>query len=483
MTIHATDLLDTSADALARALRAREVSCVELMQATLAQIGRLNPTRNAIVSLREPDALLAEARARDETLARDPAACGWLHGIPQAIKDLALTAGLRTTLGSPLLARWVPTEDALMVARMKAAGAVIIGKTNTPEFGLGSHTFNEVFGITRNAFDPTRSAGGSSGGAAVALATRMLAVADGSDAMGSLRNPAAWNNVFGLRPSAGRVPGWPASDVFLPSLGTEGPMARHVIDLARLLDIQAGPDPRVPGALQDRPGFAARLREAPPAPVRIGWLGDLDGHLALEDGVPTACESALLRLQHVGCAVEPTSPSFSPAAVWQTWLTTRHWTVAARLAPYMARPDARDRIKPEALWEHDEGVKLSAMQMHAASAARSTFYRQMLTLFERFDLLALPAAQCWPFPAEWRWPRQIAGRTMDSYHRWMETVIYATLAGLPAISIPAAFGPTGLPMGLQLIGPPQGDLPLLQLAARYEAAAQELLARRPAVAA
>jgi amidase len=472
--------LDLSAEALSRLIHARALSCRELMQATLERIERVNPRHNAIVSLRPADLLLREADEKDAALARDGERAGWLHGIPQAIKDIAPTAGLRTTMGSPLLADFVPAADGLMVARMKAAGCIVIGKTNTPEFGLGSHTFNEVFGVTRNAHDPARSAGGSSGGAAVALATRMLSVADGSDSMGSLRNPAAWNNVFGFRPSAGRVPFWPSQDVFLPSFGTEGPMARHTIDLAHLLEIQAGPDPRLPHALQDRPAFAAALAESAPTAARIGWLSDLGGHLAIEPGILETCEAALHRLQATGCRVEPVRPSFSPTAVWQGWLQTRHWIVMARIAPFLKQPGARERIKPEALWEHDEGRKLSAMDVVAASVARSTFHRQMLELFERFDALALPAAQVWPFPAEWRWPREIAGRTMDTYHRWMETTIYATFAGLPAVSVPAGFGDQGLPMGLQLIAPPRADVALLRLTATYEATAVDVLSRRPA---
>src|SRR5215468_2640737 len=218
------DILELPASALSAAIRARQVSCREVMQATLDRIAAVNPRHNAIVSLRDPDALLREADERDERLKRAPAdSIGWLHGIPQAIKDMAETAGLRTTLGSPLMREHVPSKDGLMVQRMKAAGCIVIGKTNTPEFGLGSHTFNEVFGVTRNAYDPTRSAGGSSGGAAVALALRMLAVADGSDFMGSLRNPAGWNNVYGFRPSRGRVPLWPAQEIWVTQLSTEGP--------------------------------------------------------------------------------------------------------------------------------------------------------------------------------------------------------------------------------------------------------------------
>ena len=255
-------LTDLAAHELAAAIVAGEVSCREVMQAFLDRIAALNPRHNAIVSLRDGDELLLEADRCDLERVRNDAGDAprpFLFGLPQAIKDMVPTAGIRSTSGSPLFKDFVPAADSLLVQRMKAAGCIVIGKTNTPEFGLGSHTFNEVFGATRNAFDPTRSAGGSSGGAAVALATRMLPVADGSDSMGSLRNPAAWNNVFGFRPSQGRVPNWPAADVWVTHFGIEGPMARNVRDLALLLDVQAGYDARVPLSLATEPSFAARL--------------------------------------------------------------------------------------------------------------------------------------------------------------------------------------------------------------------------------
>ena len=471
-------LVELSASALAAAIRAKEVSCREVMQATLARIAELNPKHNAIVSLRDGDALLREADARDAELAGG-APVGWMHGMPQAIKDMALTKGLRTTLGSPLMHDFVPAEDGLMVARMKAAGCIVIGKANTPEFGLGSHTFNEVFGVTRNAYDVSKSAGGSSGGAAVALALRMLPVADGSDFMGSLRNPAGWNNVFGLRPSQGRVPSFPAPDVWVAQLGTEGPMGRTVEDVARLLDVQAGPDPRAPLSLARHASFAEGLPGAEGSRARIGWLGDIGGHLPMEPGILGVCEQALQRLQGIGCAVEPLPLGFSADAVWQAWLVWRRWLVAARIAPFLANPLNRASIKPEALWEHDQAAGLTGAHVMQASSQRSAFYRHLLTLFERFDVLALPSAQVWPFDAALRWPTHIAGREMDTYHRWMEVVIYATFAGLPCISVPAGFGPAGLPMGLQLIGAPQAEAALLQLAHAYEQAAAEVLRVRP----
>jgi amidase len=469
------------ATALSQAIHSRQISCRELMRATLARIAALNPRYNAIVSLREEGALLDEADAHDALLARGQSK-GWLHGIPQAIKDLAPTVGIPTTLGSPLLRGFMPKEDGLMVRRIKDAGAIVIGKTNTPEFGLGSHTFNTVFGTTVNAYDRTRSAGGSSGGAAVALALRLLAVADGSDFMGSLRNPAGWAHIFGMRPSQGRVPMWPAQDVWTAQLGTEGPMARTVRDLARMLDTQAGYDPRVPLSLDDGAHFSEGLAGLDPRQVRIGWLGDLDGYLPMERGILEVCTEALTRFEGMGCTVEPIPLGTAPEPVWDAWLVWRRALVASRIAPFLLQPANRARIKPEALWEHDQAAALTGSQFTAASTRRSAFYQHLLTLFERHDVLALPTAQVWPFEASLHWPAEIAGRPMDTYHRWMEVVIYATFAGLPAISVPAGFNAQGLPMGLQLIGRPRDDAGLLRLAAAYEAAAQDLLQRTPTLA-
>ena len=460
-------LTDLSADALSRAIHAKEVSCREVMRATLDRIAAVNPRVNAIVNVQDERDLLRQADARDAELARGDSR-GWMHGMPQAIKDAAETKGIPTTLGSPLLANHVPRHDALMVERMKAAGCIVVGKTNTPEFGLGSHTFNEVFGVTRNAFDASKSAGGSSGGAAVALATHMLAVADGSDFMGSLRNPAGWNDVYGFRPSQGRVPRWPVADVWVALLSTEGPMGLTVKDVAALLDVQAGWDARTPLAIAAKESFAAKVDDFEPRGVRIGWLGDLDGYLAMEPGVADVCGRALARIAEAGGTVEPAALGFAPERVWQTWLVWRRWSVAARIAPHLHDPANRARIKPEALWEYDQGQGLTGMDTVHACAERTAFYSAMLRLFERYDALALPTAQVWPFAAEWRWPREVAGRTMDTYHRWMEVVIYATLAGLPCIAMPAGFGANRLPMGVQLIGRPHGDLGVLQLARAFE---------------
>ena len=471
-------ITDWSASALSAAIHAKTVLCREVMQAYLLRIDQVNPTVNAIINRVDASNLLAQADARDAQLARGES-MGWMHGMPQAIKDLSNAVGLPTVQGSPLLRNFVPKEDGLMVARMKAAGCIVIGKTNTPEFGMGSHSFNSVFGVTRNPYDLTKTAGGSSGGAAVSLTTHMLPVADGSDFMGSLRNPAGWCNVFGMRPSQGRVPMWPVTDSYISQLGTEGPMARTVQDLARLLTTQAGPDPRCPLALIDSVDFSESLDHLDCNNVKIGWLNDLSGYLAFDGGISSVCEQALKRFEGLGCSVMPAALGYAPEKVWNAWLVWRRALAGARIAPFLVNPKNREHIKPEALWEHDQSIQLTGTDMMAASVQRTAFYQHILSLFEQYDFLALPSAQVWPFDVAMRWPQRINGIEMDTYHRWMEVTIYATFAGLPAISIPAGFNEHGLPMGLQIIGKPQADLAVLQLAHAYEQAAQEVLTRRP----
>jgi amidase len=475
-------LLNSGAAHLSQQIHARQISCQELMQATLARIAQVNPQVNAIVNLRSADELLAEAREHDALLAQNKSK-GWLHGIPQAIKDISPCVGLPNTMGSPLLKDFMPKEDGLMVQRMKAAGCIVIGKTNTPEFGLGSHTFNEVFGATRNAYDRSKTAGGSSGGAAVALATNMLSVADGSDFMGSLRNPAAWNNVFGLRPSQGRVPMWPATDVWINQLGTEGPMARDVESLGMLLQTQTGYSPNAPISIANYAQFTKVSGSFSLKNSRIGWLADIQGHLATEPGVLDQCESALQRMAQAGAVVSPCALGMPPAQVWDAWLVWRKALVGSRIAPFMISASNREKIKMEALWEYDNAQDLKGSDLMRASVTRTSFYQSMLKVFETHDFIALPAVQVWPFPIEQRWPQEIitasGARRMDTYHRWMECTIYATFAGLPAISLPCGFSEAGLPMGIQIIGKPQGDAELLALAKAYEETAQDVIQRQP----
>jgi amidase len=520
------NLTDLNAQALHQAIHSREVSCVEVLLAYLEHIQTHNPQFNALVSLHSLEArdhhpgLLSLAQTLDEEMGAGQSR-GFLHGMPMAPKDLAFTKDCVTTLGSPLLRHNLPKEDALVVQRMRQSGALFIGKSNTPEFGLGSHTYNSVFGTTRNAYHPHLSAGGSSGGAAVALALHMLPLADGSDFMGSLRNPAGWNNVYGLRPSQGRVPSLPASEQFISQLGTEGPMARCIEDLARLLMVQAGPSAEAPLSLAERrEEFNAQMEAAlsgeptplvsgsgPDRPYSVGWLGDLGGHLAYEVGVAEQCQVALKRFEALGARVEevrlwpahdPTkgqvlgsaSPSprghalgLHPDQVWHAWLTLRSALVAHRLGALAHVPHAQEHMKAEVLWELEYAQGLSAADLLRASTTRTQLYHHLLALLKEHDVLALPSAQVWPFEHTLHWPQEIVTangpRAMDTYHRWMEVVIYATLAGLPVLSIPAGFSPEGLPMGIQLIGKPQGEVALILAGRAYEQQISDWLSIKP----
>ncbi|HEV2387765.1 MAG TPA: amidase [Candidatus Acidoferrales bacterium] len=462
------EVVSWSACELATAIRSKRVSCQEVMKAYLGHIERCNPRVNAIVSLRDDDELLDEAAWRDRQLARGEW-LGWMHGFPHAVKDMALTNGIRTTCGSPLV-DLVPEEDDIYVERLRNSGAIIIGKTNVPEFGLGSQTYNPVFGVTLNAYDPSKTAGGSSGGAAAALALRMLPVADGSDMMGSLRNPAAYNNVIGFRPSYGRVPSGPSPEVFLGQLSCAGPMARSVADAAKLLAVMAGADDRAPLSIEQGPEIFATPLERDCKGTGLGWLGDLGGYLPMEAGILELCRNALEAFEGIGCVVEEARLEFPPERLWHAWVTLRHWLIAGALGDFYRDPSKRARMKPEAQWEVEGGLKLAAMDVFQASAARSAWYQALRRLFEKYDFLVLPGAQVFPFDATIHWPGEINGIAMDSYHRWMEVMIPASMAGCPAISLPAGFDRHQRPMGIQLIGRHHADFALLQLACAYDQA-------------
>jgi amidase len=461
------DITTLSAIDLRARISAGSLEPVAVMEAFLDRIERLNPGLNAIVSLRPREALLAEARAADPR-------GGPLAGLPIAVKDLVATAGIRTTSGSPLFADFVPAQDELLAARLRAAGAILVGKTNTPEFGLGSHTFNPVFGPTRNPYDRTRTPGGSSGGAGAALAARLLPLADGSDAMGSLRNPAAFCNVYGFRPSWGLVPADPSGEMYLHTLATDGPMGRSPADCALLLGVLAGRDPRRPlgrdkGDLTLRPDASGR---------RIGWLGNWGGAHPTDAGILPLCEAALRVFKDLGAQVEPVAPPMPAEAIWEAWTTLRSWSIAMRQAETYSDPARRALLKPELLWEIERGMSMSAAQVHAASAIRSDHFRAMAGLFQRFDALVLPSAQVWPFPLEWVYPTEIAGRRMDTYHRWMDIMLPVSLGGLPALGLPAGFSGEGLPMGMQLFGAAGSDALILSLGQAYHEAT-DWPARRP----
>jgi amidase len=463
------DIVMADAVVLSAWIKTRKVSCREVMGAFLGQIDRFNPKVNAIVSLQERESLLRQADERDSQL-RQGKYLGWMHGFPQAPKDLASTVGIPTTMGSPILKGNIPKYDAIIVERIKKSGAILIGKTNTPEFGLGSQTYNTVFGTTLNAYDQSKTAGGSSGGAAVSLALRMLPVADGSDMMGSLRNPAGYNNVFGFRPSFGRVPFGPTNEVFIQQLGYEGPMARTVTDLARLLAVQAGFDSRVPLSIDQDPAMFTKPLQRHFKGTKVAWLGDFGGYLPMEPGVLDLCRTALKGFEDVGCAVEEAKFDYPLEKLWQTWLTMRGFLLAGIAGGMYANPKLREMMKPEAIWEIENGLKLTGADIYKASVDRSAYYQAVNKFFQNYDYFVIPSAQVFPFDATMHWPKEVAGKPMDTYHRWMEVVIPSTMAGLPTISLPAGFSPTGLPMGIQLHGKAQADLSVLQLAYAYEQA-------------
>lgn len=455
--------MELSASELSRLIATRALAPSELMEAYLARLSAANPAINAIVSAVDPDALRAQARALDDAPPR-----GWLHGLPLAVKDLVAVRGVRTTYGSPLYRDHVPEEDDLVAARLRAAGAILAGKTNTPEWGQGSHSFNPVFGATRNPYDLARSAGGSSGGAAAALAARLVPVADGSDMMGSLRNPAAFCNVYGFRPSWGLVPADAAGDTFLSTLATDGPMARTIEDLARLLETLAGPNPAVPFG-RDCPSLANRL-EVDLRGRRIGWLADWGGAYRCEPGILDICARGLKVFEELGAEVEALAPPFPAEELWDAWIRLRGVLNAGSKGALLADPHSRDLLKPESRWEIEFGQTVTAAQLYAASVTRSRWYAQAAQLFDAYDFLVMPSAQVWPFPVEWRWPESIDGHRMDTYHRWMEIVVPVSLIGLPALALPCGFGAGGLPMGMQLIGRDGADAAVLAAGEQYHRA-------------
>ena len=469
------DVLEWSATELSVAIHARKVAPSEIMAAWLEQVQAVNSAVNAIVSLRDPDALMAEAQELDDVTPE-----GWLHGIPFAVKDLVATQGVRTTWGSPLFANHVPAKDDLVAARLRAAGAVIAAKTNVPEWGQGSHSFNPVFGVTRNPYDLSRGAGGSSGGAAAALATRMAWVADGSDMMGSLRNPAAFCNVYGFRPTWGLVPQDAEGDSYLSTLSTEGPMARTVEDVARLLMVLAGENPEVPFP-RAVPDLLSGLDRGIKG-MRIGWLGDWGDAYAMEPGILDLSQAALRQMEEMGAVVEPLPPPFPAEKLWSAWVTLRAMLNAGSKRALAEDPAKRALTKPETIWEIEQGLGLSAQAVYEASVTRSRWHAHAARLFDRYDAVVLPSAQVWPFPADWRWPEEIAGRKMDTYHRWMEVVIPASLIGLPALSVPVGFGANGLPMGMQIIGRSGADAKVLGIGQAWHRATEWPQRRPPPLA-
>ncbi|QBI55410.1 amidase [Streptomonospora litoralis] len=457
------DITRRPARELARMLREREVSAREVVGAHLERIEAVNPAVNAVVTLCGERAM-DEARAADEHLAAGGTPPP-LHGLPVAHKDTHETAGVHTTFGSPLLADNVPHRDELLVARMRAAGAITIGKTNTPEFAAGSHTFNPVFGLTRNPYDTARSAGGSSGGAAAALAAGLHPLADGSDMGGSLRNPASFNNVVGLRPSPGRVPQHPAP-LGWQQLSVQGPMARDVDDAALLLSVIAGPDARSPVALGE-PGsaFAPPLEDGARG-LRLAWSPDLGGSAPCERAVAEALRPALDVFAEMGCEVAEDAPDLTAAD--DVFRTLRAWQFEATLGPLL--DTARDRLKPSLAWNIEEGRKLTGSDVSRAELARTRIYHRVREFFERYDALLLPVSQVVPFDAGLEYPADIDGAVQQTYLDWMRSCSHITVTGCPALAVPGGFTPDGLPVGLQIVGPHRADRRVLEIGRAFEQA-------------
>jgi len=450
-----------TATELAAMIRARELSAAEVMEACLDRIERVNPKVNAIVTF-TPERAMEAARDADEALARGLAA-GPLHGLPVAHKDLALTRGVRTTFGSPIFEHFVPEQDALIVERLKGAGAISVGKTNTPEFGAGSQTFNEVFGETLNPYDTTKTCGGSSGGAAVALACGMLPIADGSDMGGSLRNPASFCNVVGFRPSPGRVPTWP--DVAPSPLSVEGPMARTVRDAGLMLSAMAGPDGRSPIS-QEEPGSTfARSLERDFGGTRIAWSRVLEG-LPVDPRVTAVLDGQRRVFEDLGCVVEEAEPDFAGAD--EVFKVLRAWRFELAYGDLLE--EHRHEMKDTVVWNIEEGRRLTGPQVGRAERLRAEIFHRVRAFMETYEFLVLPVAQVPPFDVKERYVTQINGEEMGTYIDWMRSCYYVTVTGLPAISVPCGFTPEGLPVGVQIVGRHRDDFGVLQLAHAFEGA-------------
>jgi amidase len=457
------DLCLRPATELAALVRAREVSARELLEAHLDRIDRLNPGLNAIVTL-DAEGARAAADAADAALAAGHPV-GPLHGLPVAHKDTHLTGGMRTTWGSPLFADHVPEDDELVVARLKTAGAIRVGKTNTPEFAAGSHTFNPVFGVTHNPYRHGLSAGGSSGGAAAALAAGLVPVAEGSDMGGSLRNPAAFCNVVGLRPTPGRVPTWPAP-IGWSQLSVQGPMGRTVTDVALQLSATAGPDLRVPIALgDDGAGFAAPLPEDL-AGLRVAWAPDLGDRVTVDPAITAVLMAQLGVFRDLGARVDEACPDLSGAD--EVFGTLRAWLFeAAHLEKAREHPEL---VKESIRWNAEMGAKLTGPDLARAEMAHTRLYERVVEFFSRYDVLLAPTTQVLPFPVELEYPTEIGGVPQENYLEWMRSCTLITPTGCPALSVPGGFTPDGLPVGLQIIGPPRADRRVLEVGHAFEQA-------------
>jgi len=454
------DLCFLPAVELARMIREREVSALEVMQAHLDQIERTNPRINAIVTLL-PERALESAREMDARLARGDA-LGPLCGLPVAHKDLAVTKGIRTTFGSPIFSDFMPDQDAVIVERLRNGGALTIGKTNTPEFGAGSQTFNAVFGPTRNPHNPDKTCGGSSGGAAAALASGMIPIADGSDLGGSLRNPASFCNVAGLRPSAGRVPTWPSLSAWFP-MAVQGPMGRTVADIALQMSAIAGPDPRSPISIEEPATLFSRPLERDFKGLRIAWSRDLGG-LPVDAEVTRILEAHRIVFENLGCDVSEADPDLRDAD--EIFQVLRAWNF--ELAYGELLKTSRDQMKDTVVWNIEEGARLSGPQVGSAERKRTQLFHRMRNFMDNYDFLVAPVVQVLPFDVKQPYVTEINGEQMATYIDWMKSCFRISVTGQPALSVPCGFSCDGLPVGLQIVGRYRDDFGVLQLGHAFE---------------
>ncbi|MBC7500522.1 MAG: amidase [Herminiimonas sp.] len=459
-----------SATVMASEIRSGRLSARDVMQAHLARIDSVNPAVNAIVTLHAEQAMAAAAAADAAQARGEP--LGPLHGLPVAHKDLLLTKGMRTTYGSKIHESLVPTCSALIVERQQGAGAISIGKTNTPEFGAGSQTFNALFGATRNPYDLSKTCGGSSGGSAVALATGMVALADGTDMGGSLRCPANFCNIVGLRPSVGRVPQVPVLDAW-DSLSVSGPMARTVEDVALYLSVMAGPDARDPLSIaEDGACFRAPLARDFKG-VRIAWSPGMGG-LPVDPQVVRGIDAKRRVFEDLGCVVEDACPDFRDAN--EVFMALRGYAFESGLGAVM---DAHPGVLKDAIvWNIALGRKLTGSQVARAFKLRTALFQRMHDFMQKYDFVVLPVSQVLPFPIEQEFVTEIDGVQMENYIDWMRSCYLVTATGHPAISLPCAFSEAGLPIGMQIVGRHRGEFGLLQIAHAVEQVLN-LAGRRP----
>jgi amidase len=468
-----SDVCFLSATEMAKLIRQKKLSAREIMEAHLRQIERVNPKVNSFVTMVDGDQLLEQARAADERLMKNDTV-GPLHGLPVAVKDLHDTKGIRTTYGSPIFKDHIPDADSLVVEREKSAGAIVLGKTNVPELGLGSQTFNPVFGPTRNPYDLTKTCGGSTGGGAVALACGMAPIVDGSDMGGSLRNPGNFCNVVGLRPSPGRVPS-AGGDLAWFTLSVSGPMARNVSDVALLLSVQAGFDARSPIAIdQDGAQFSRPLGTRNFKGARVAMIKDMG--LPWEPGVLDAVHAQRKVFESLGCILEDAEPDFSDAD--ECFLAWRHWAEELELGTLVDQHP--DQTNEYCHWHVQEGRKLTGSYLARIEEKRTNLYHRMQKFMGTYEFLLLPVNQVLPFDVTTHYPTAIAGVKMETYIAWMKSAYYISTVGNPAMTVPCAFSASGLPIGIQIVGRHHAEWSLLELGYAFEQATR-VGNRRPGI--